>query len=105
MGRERLRNAERATFGALELLEARMGDIPFGLFFALRAQEELVKSVVISVRLSPRLVSRLDALCQASLQRRADIVRFLIARARLDDLPQAWRDLSPEESELLQEIR
>jgi hypothetical protein len=32
-------------------------------------------------------------------------VRFLIAKARLEDLPQAWRDLSPEERELLKEIR
>jgi predicted transcriptional regulator len=64
-----------------------------------------VKTVVISVRLSPRLVSRLDALCQASLQRRADIMRFLIAHARLDDLPQAWRDLSADERKLLEESR
>jgi hypothetical protein len=64
-----------------------------------------VKTVVLSVRCSPRLLSRLDALCQASLQTRADIVRLLIAKARLDDLPQAWRDLSPDERELLQEIR
>ena len=53
-----------------------------------------MKTVVVSVRLAPRLVSRLDALCQVSVQKRANIVRFLIARARLDDLPQSWRDLS-----------
>jgi hypothetical protein len=51
------------------------------------------------------LLSRLDRLCQASLQTRADIVRVLIAKAQLNDLPQAWRDLSPEERELLEEIR
>ena len=64
-----------------------------------------MKTVVLSVRCSPRLLSRLDALCQTSLQKRADIVRFLIAKARLEDLPQAWRDLSADERELLQEIR
>jgi hypothetical protein len=51
------------------------------------------------------LLSRLDTLCQASLQTRADIMRLLIAKARLDDLPQSWRGLSADERELLQEIR
>lgn len=64
-----------------------------------------MKSVVLSVRCSPRLLSHLDTLCQASLQKRANLLRLLIAKARLDDLPQAWRDLSPDERELLQEIR
>jgi predicted transcriptional regulator len=64
-----------------------------------------VKTVVLSVRCSPRLLSRLDTLCQASLQTRADIMRWLIAKARLDDLPQSWRGLSADERELLQEIR
>jgi hypothetical protein len=64
-----------------------------------------VKSTVVAVRLSPSLVSKLDRLCLASVQRRADILRFLIAKASLDDLPQAWRAISPEERELLKEIR
>jgi hypothetical protein len=64
-----------------------------------------VKTVVLSVRFSPRLLSHLDALCEASLQRRADIVRILIAKARLDDLPQAWGQLSQADRELLQESR
>jgi len=64
-----------------------------------------VKTVVLSVRCSPRLLSHLDTLCQASLQKRADILRLLIAKASLDDLPQSWRHLSTEERELLQEIR
>ena len=64
-----------------------------------------MKTVVVSVRWLPRLVLRLDALCQASVQKRANIVRFLIARARLDDLLQSWRDLSTDERKLLQERR
>jgi hypothetical protein len=64
-----------------------------------------VKSVVLSVRCSPRLLSHLDTLCEASLQKRANLLRLLIAKARLDDLPQAWRDFSADERELLQEIR
>jgi hypothetical protein len=64
-----------------------------------------VKTVMFSVRCSPRLLSHLDALCEASLQRRADIVRILIAKARLDDLPQAWSQLSQAERELLQGSR
>jgi len=64
-----------------------------------------VKTVVVSARCSPRLLSHLDALCHASLQKRADIIRLLIARARLDDLPQSWRDLGMAERELGQEIR
>jgi hypothetical protein len=35
-----------------------------------------VKTVVLSVRCSPRLLSRLDLLCQASLQTRADLGAF-----------------------------
>jgi hypothetical protein len=64
-----------------------------------------VKTEVLSVRLSTRLLSHLDALCEASVQKRANILRFLIARARLDDLPQAWRHLSAEERALMQESR
>jgi hypothetical protein len=64
-----------------------------------------VKTVVLSVRLSPRLLSHLDALCEASLQRRADIVRLLIAKASLDDLPQSWRHLSADDRVILQESR
>jgi hypothetical protein len=33
------------------------------------------------------------------------MLRFLIAKASLEDLPQSWRDLSVDERELLQEIR
>jgi hypothetical protein len=50
-------------------------------------------------------MAHLDALCHASLQRRANIVRLLIAKARLEDLPQSWRHLSPDERKLLQESR
>jgi hypothetical protein len=64
-----------------------------------------MKSVVVSVRCSPRLLSHLDALCAASFQRRTDILRLLIAKARLDDLLKAWADLSPDERELLKEGR
>jgi hypothetical protein len=64
-----------------------------------------VKSTVVAVRLSPSLVSKLDRLCLVSVQRRADMLRFLIAKASLEDLPQSWRDLSVDERELLQEIR
>lgn len=64
-----------------------------------------MKTVVVSARFSPRLLSHLDALCHASLQKRADIIRLLIARSRLDDLPESWRDLTTEERELLQESR
>ena len=60
---------------------------------------------VLSVRLSPQLMARLDTLCQASLQRRADLVRLLIAKASLDDLPQSWRHLSADERVILQESR
>ena len=76
-----------------------------GFFFALLTQEGPVKTKLLSVRLSPRLLAHLDALCEGSLQRRADIVRFLIARTRLDDLPQVWRDLSADERKLLEESR
>jgi hypothetical protein len=76
-----------------------------GFFFALQASEKPLKTTVISVRFSARLVAHLDTLCEASLQKRADIVRLLIAKARLEDLPQAWRDLSADERKLLQESR
>lgn len=64
-----------------------------------------MKTVVLSVRCSPRLLSHLDALCHASLRTRADVMRFLIARARLDELPQVWCDLSIDERDLLEERR
>jgi hypothetical protein len=70
-----------------------------------KAQEVTVKSTVVAVRLSPPLVEKLDRLCLASVQRRADMLRLLIAKASLDDLPKAWRDLSPDERELLRESR
>jgi hypothetical protein len=50
-------------------------------------------------------MARLDTRCEASLQKRADLVRLPIAKARLDDLPQAWRHLSAEERALMQESR
>jgi hypothetical protein len=62
-----------------------------------------VKTVVISARFSPRLLSHLDELCQVCLLKRSDVIRFLSARARLDDLPQAWGQLSQAERELLTE--
>jgi hypothetical protein len=58
---------------------------------------------MISVRCSPRLASYLDELCRVSLRKRSDIIRLLIARARLDDLPKAWGELSTYERELLKE--
>jgi hypothetical protein len=64
-----------------------------------------MKTRMISVRCSPRLASHLDELCRLSLRKRSDIMRLLIARARLDDLPQAWGQLSQAERELLQESR
>jgi hypothetical protein len=64
-----------------------------------------VSTVVISARFSPRLESHLDELCQGSLLKRSDIIRLLVARARLDDLLKAWRDLSTDERELLKGIR
>lgn len=64
-----------------------------------------MKTVVVSARFSPRLLSHLDALCHASLQKRAAIIRLLIARSRLYDLPESWCDLTTEERELLQESR
>jgi hypothetical protein len=82
-----------------------MGDIPFGLFFVLRAQEKPLKTVVISARCSLRLVSQIDEIGQVCRLTRSDILRLLIARARLDDLPQAWHDLSPDERRLLRESR
>jgi hypothetical protein len=104
---EATRRIQLSVVAQLGHLESPKPRQPFGYlgFFLLRREEWRVKTVVLSVRCSPGLLSRLDTLCQASLQKRADIVRWLIAKARLDDLPQAWRDLSPEERELLQEIR
>jgi hypothetical protein len=64
-----------------------------------------VRSVVVSARFSTRLNSHLGELQQGSLLGRSDIIRLLVARARLDDLPKAWRDLSPEERELLRGSR
>ena len=58
-----------------------------------------MSTVVISARFSPCLESHLDELCQGSQLRRSDIIRLLVARSRLDDLPKAWRDLSPEEGD------
>jgi hypothetical protein len=77
--------------------------LAFWGFFALPTQEEHVKTVVISARFSPPLLSHLDELCQVCLLKRSDVIRFLIARARLDDLPQAWGQLSQAERELLTE--
>lgn len=62
-----------------------------------------MKTVVISARCSPRLVSQLDEICRVCMLTRSDILRLLIARACLDDLPQAWGQLSQAKSELLQE--
>jgi metal-responsive CopG/Arc/MetJ family transcriptional regulator len=62
-----------------------------------------MKTRMISVRCPPRLASHLDELCQVSLRKRSEVIRLLIARARLDDLPQAWGQLSQAERELLTE--
>jgi hypothetical protein len=50
-------------------------------------------TTVVSIRLAPVLLAKLDGLCQASAQRRAHMLRWLIASACLDSLPQAWRGL------------
>jgi hypothetical protein len=62
-----------------------------------------MKTRMISVRCSPRLGSHLDELCQVSLGKRSDVIRLFIARTRLDDLPQAWEQLSQAERELLKQ--
>jgi predicted transcriptional regulator len=64
-----------------------------------------VHSTVVSVRLSPALLSKLDGLCQASAQRRAHMLRWLIANAGMDSLPQSWRDLDAQERQRLVDIR
>jgi predicted transcriptional regulator len=62
-------------------------------------------TTVVSVRLDPALLSKLDELCQASAQRRAHMLRWLIASAGLDSLPQAWRDLDAQARQRLVDIR
>jgi hypothetical protein len=62
-----------------------------------------MKTVVISARFSPRTVSQLDEIGRVYLLTRSDVIRLLIARARLDDLPQAWAQLNQAECELLKE--
>ncbi len=41
-------------------------------------------TTVVSVRLAPALLSKLDELCQACAQRRAHMLRWLIASAGLE---------------------
>jgi predicted transcriptional regulator len=62
-------------------------------------------TTVVSVRLAPALLSKLDGLCQASAQQRAHMLRWLIASACMDSLPQAWRDLDAQERQCLVDIR
>jgi metal-responsive CopG/Arc/MetJ family transcriptional regulator len=62
-----------------------------------------VKDVVVSARLPAALVHKLDALCQVAVQRRSQVLRLLIVNAREEDLPRAWRELSPDERRLLAE--
>jgi hypothetical protein len=62
-------------------------------------------TTVVSVRLSPALLAKLDALCQGGAQRRALMLRWLIASACLDTLPQAWRGLDAQERQRLVDIR
>jgi hypothetical protein len=64
-----------------------------------------VKSSVVSVRLSPPLVSRLDQLCQAAVQTRSQVLRLLILKASPQDLPRAWRDMTEDERRLLAAIQ
>jgi hypothetical protein len=64
-----------------------------------------MKTVVISARCSLRLVSQIDEIGRVCRLTRSDIIRLLVARARLDDLLKPWRDLSPEERELLRGSR
>jgi hypothetical protein len=64
-----------------------------------------VKDVVVSVRLPAALVHKLDALCQVAVQRCSQVLRLLIVNAREEDLPRAWRELSPDERLLLQELQ
>jgi predicted transcriptional regulator len=64
-----------------------------------------VHTTVVSVRLAPALLSKLDELCQASAQRRAHMLRWLIASACMDSLPKAWRDLDAQERQRLADIR
>jgi hypothetical protein len=64
-----------------------------------------VKTVVISARFSLRTVSQMDEIGRVCRLTRSDVLRLLIARARLDDLAQAWGQLSEAERKLLKESR
>jgi hypothetical protein len=60
-----------------------------------------MKPCNVFLRLTPDLDQKLESLVQQTAQPRNVILRYLLAKASLEDLPSGWRNLSAEERELL----
>jgi hypothetical protein len=52
---------------------------------------------LVGARVAPLLLTHLDELAHQARRTRADILRFLIAKATRDDLPAAWFAAAPAE--------
>jgi predicted DNA-binding protein len=61
----------------------------------------MAKDVVMWCRFTTELAEKLDQLCAETNQPRAVLIRALVAKARLEDLPPAWTD--PEQAKILAE--
>jgi predicted DNA-binding protein len=59
----------------------------------------MAKDQVVWCRFTTELAEKLDRFCQATGQPRAVIIRAVVAKATLNDLPRSWTDL--EEAKIL----
>jgi hypothetical protein len=53
------------------------------------------------LRLPPNLNEKLEGFSERTGRPRNVVLRFLLAKATIDDLPRSWLNLSPEEKALL----
>jgi hypothetical protein len=62
------------------------------------------KSVLVNCRLTPALEVKLKRLTALAGRSRSDVLRWLIARATVADLPAGWVQVAAEQRKLLAEV-
>jgi predicted transcriptional regulator len=65
---------------------------------------EKPEKYMLTVWANPKVKRKIDGLAQTVAKSRSAVLRALIMRATLEDLPASWRGVSEAERELLREV-
>jgi hypothetical protein len=63
-----------------------------------------MQTVVVAVRLTPKLLATLGEFCTLSGRTPSEVLRALLSTAELSSLPHSWTALTPTERAILTEI-